>query len=186
MANSGTEIIRHAIPDVAGEEVIQNYTAGEGHVTLPNGIYVPKEMVIPTDPDDSDALAPEWALSALTGEMIYGVRIAVGAGDDVIAGNRLANNGLDVVFLNKDQSIVISSLTAITRLDIVGIATATVTSTHCMIQTSTTEADYRTAAIKFNFASGDDVRRVVVTLSEQDDNTTVILATLTVKGFKNG
>jgi len=48
MANSGTEEIKNAIPDIAGEEVHRKYTAGAGNVALQNYSF-PEQWYVQID-----------------------------------------------------------------------------------------------------------------------------------------
>lgn len=106
-----------------------------------------------------------------TGDVRY-LRFKVNAGDAVFARDHLKAGFPDVGMMIPGKVYEIEADAAIERLDIVAIGDAETGSLSTPGQlvvdaAGSTAIEYGTAMVSFEFASADDVRRVLVTLSDR-------------------
>ena len=96
------------------------------------------------------------------------LRATVNAGDDIVAGARLLNGYPDATMLLADGQYVFMSDSAITRVDIVAIGDALSGSLAAgeLLDEAGTESEASTAMVTFTFGAADNVRTVIVTVSQ--------------------
>lgn len=138
--------------------------------TADGGLHIQNVTVIPrlaVTPEVSGSPQAKQEFGDGTVELRY-LRATLNAGDDIVAGSRLLNGYPDTSMLTADNEYVFQSDTAITRLDIVAIGDAvsgTLAAGECVDEAGT-ESEIRTAMVTFTFDSADDVRTVIVTVSQ--------------------
>ncbi len=127
-----------------------------------SGVGLPRLAVTPAV---SGTPTARRRLDAGSSQSVWSVRWIINAGSDVAARNALKAGacqecGRDFIWSDNADA-------AITTLHLVGIGSVTNTAGNVMLHSSTTDADWDAALIKFTFDSVDDVKSFYVqTLNE--------------------
>jgi hypothetical protein len=153
-----------ALTNWAGKET-QQWTNGAQHTV--GATSTPRESVTPTVGGVAQGFQ---AFGDASGDIRY-LRITVNAGDDIVAGSRLANGYPEIFILNPGASLSLYTNSAIVRCDIVAIGdgeTSTPVAGELVVEAvaTSTEADYRSAMVTFEFDSADNVRTLSISASQ--------------------
>lgn len=126
-------------------------------------VVSPRSIVTPTI---SGALQANKQYGDGTNELRY-LRATLNAADDAIAGFRLLNGFPNTLMMLADRVYTFESNEAITRLDVACIGDAVGSAANGNpVDEAGTEAEMIANMVTYVFDSADDVRRVVITLSQ--------------------
>lgn len=151
--------------DVAGayDEPLKG-TDGAAHVAVTDTVPTYRTAV---DPEISGTPTPEISVDAAGSGFVYFVRATVNPGDDVTGATRLLNGYPSIDWCLPGETISIRSSVAITDVYLVGVISGTTyTSTAYGIGLAETDlADAMAEQAHFTFDESDNVREVVITVS---------------------
>tara|TARA_R110000803_G_scaffold92667_1_gene160185 strand:+ start:213 stop:707 length:495 start_codon:yes stop_codon:yes gene_type:complete len=103
---------------------------------------------------------PFATLDATAANLLMGFRATVGAGDDVVASERLSTGTPNTVMAGPDGTITFNTSTAVTRVDFVGVKNNATDATGCIgLAGTAAEALLQMTTVTFSTA----VNRVVLT-----------------------